>query len=1735
MARWVVSVSLFSVLTLLFLATPPTAPAQATDPTDFAQRPIPDAGHEFINLLSETVNPADGSVNLDFNLPMPKGRGVSLPFSLTYNSGALFHFHSYQPGYGEFKANSPFFSGWGTSLPYLTFTNVSSFIPYYPGDCFFSTGYEFYDPRGTGHSLQMASLSPAPYVNEPGCNNMNSGLETFEPVYSGGDSQVKAAFTETCGWGPYGTGQGQECTWAFPPVKVIDGAGSVYSFNFFNGVTNQISPSDIGGTGPGGDVQAANYPTSIEDRNGNIITFQGGNVTDTAGRAVVSMDNVISPKTVTAGGLTYTLGYPTSPANFGYSIPTYALVPPNGWVNPPGTICGWTSTVSGKLSFPTSLTLPNGKSYTFTYDPTYGVLTSIVYPDGGWVKYTWGLPTSSGETRYTENGLFAAQNQSQTYSNACNLLYQMPVVTQRQVGFGGSNPVLTQTFTYGTTWNSPTSQNNNLWTTKTTTVSTTDVVRGVTQQTVYTYSPINLPSPPGWNGGGLVAGQIPVEQEVQYYDWGNTAILRTDVKAWYDQFNLQSQQTTFGSQTSQVTLTYGFGGAVTQKNEYDFGSGAPGPLLRQTVTNYQTFPANPLITITGDSSYSTSTLLTSPCQTIVKDGNGNRQAETDYFYDNGSTGTVCGTARTPSVSAVSPALVTGTHDETNYGTSSTISRSNLTQQTEWLNAGSSPVITYNYDETGQVLSMTDPCGNPNGVCSDMTGSNHTTTYSYTDSYSSGTPSGNTNSYVTTVTDALSHANTFKYSYTDGRLTSSTDANGNPTTYKYNTPPSGCGFTDGLDRIGEVDYPDGGKTTYCYNDTSYNSATPSPSVTITKAISSTANLISTTAFDGMGHTIQTILSSDPDGTTYTVETYDGTGKPYQAYNPTRCATPTTNCGTENTWGLATYIYDSLGRVTSVLEPDGSSIATTFSNNQTTVTDEAGNQRKTQTDGLGRLTAVWEDPGSSPHLNYETDYQYDVLNNLLCAVQKGTDTTHFTTCAPAPALWRPRSFTYNSLSQLLTATNSESGTINYAYDANGNLAARVAPKAGQTGTSQTTTNYTYDAVNRLTKKAYTNPFGNVFFAYDGTILSGCPVVTPPVITSPTNLIGRRSAMCSNSGSSFSYDQMGRVQIDKRTTKGTAAKTYAISYSYNKDGSLYTLTYPSGNVVTYNVGGAGRAISVNDSSHNYLFGQPCPLIAGPFCPVEYAPFGSLFAADVGPTSLQRVFNNRLQLARQTVTAGTQTVYDRLYDFHSGTGDNGNLFGITDNVDSTRSTAFVYDPLNRIKQANTTTTTGANCWGETYTIDTWGNLYNRGAVSGMAPSCTYESLATSASTKNQLAILAYDAAGNVTNDGNGNTPTYDPENRIATDAGVTYTYDADGVRVEKSSGTMYWPGSPGVLTETDLGGTINEEYVFFNGRRIARIDRPSGTVHYYFSDHLGSAGVITDASGNVQERYFYYPYGGLQSSTGTDPNHYKFTGKERDSESNLDNFGARYDASSLGRFMTPDWSAVPSTVPYANLGDPQSLNLYSYVRNNPTSLYDPTGHCWSWTKFFCNLGERIDNLFHGEGFHTDKGVEDIAHRNNEQRRRQEVSGQHSQSAAGRAGETLGRFDRNIYDFLHQGCERGQCLVNLAPLFNPFRGRAPVPRTKVYRVWGGKSGPNGRSWTRVDPRTVPNYRDAAGLPDSNTGRFLSEGELINTEGVNATTASELDGNQGGLDELEVPNPETQIDVFTIEVLAEPF
>ena len=1788
MSRFALAV-LCNLALALTLAT--SSSAQISQVDDTTSTPIEGAGHDYIKALSETVNPANGSLSVRIQLPVPKARGLTIPFSIGYDSNSVNHLvPGYYPKYGyvSWAPNTGTLSqgGWTYNFPAASAIGSQVIEGTYPNfySCNLISSWMFRDATGGMHSLGLGTL----FSPDGPCLDGYGG--------AGGDPQVSATL-------PNPNTSADQTPYPPSPYKLVVSSedGTIYNFDVAWG---------------NGTTQIFTLPSSIEDRNGNQVVSASNGFTDTLGRSVISWSGFGpsgSTNSLSVGGLSYQVAWKTTSPNF--TVPSTWVGSTNG-PNTTGDFCSPIPAVNDSQTVVSKITLPNSQSYyEFYYGmeatphsaPTnpYGLLSEIDYPYGGWVTYTWKLSDTMNELadypgEVTEAGTTCSTDPYQfcpaPVQDGCLYQYKTPVVASRNVNFGGSSPSITQTFTtYSTAWSAPLSGNvgGTSWTTKSTAVTTTDSVLG-TSQTSFTYTPISVPTQP-YSHTSIVS-QLPVESSSVYYDWGNSATpLRTVNKTWYNQYDLASETTTEGGKTSKVTYCYvGVNCApvgisqLQEKDEYDFGASVP---ARKTVTTYQSFSGTPGV------------IADAPCKTVVYDGNNNRYAETDYLYDGGST--LCGTV-TAGAATTGVTVVSGTHDESKFGPTQTAPRGNLTQKTQWASTGTSPVTTYTYYETGQVFKETDPCGN--GTCSDMTGSAHTTTYSYIDSYATGGstcisangPAGNTNGYLTQVvypsTNGVVHSECFSYDYNSGQLTGTKDENSQLTAYTYSDP---------FLRPTLANYPDGGQLTIGYND-----AAPSPSVTSTKLISSSVSLSTTTVMDGVGHVVETEVTTDPEGADDIDTAYDGTGSVHTRSNPHRSSTLPTD-------GTTTYTYDALGRTVLVQQPDGSSSRTVYDQTcsasanavGTMVTDEAGNSRKSCSDGLGRLIEVDEpgagatipiagsgtvtisgseqtksatpgtgsatisnnglgcinnghggyyatsgtvwitvtggitstgtsnfggscdpngiftmgqslasiasniasglttssaggvtatsngttiqiianstgvgtdypvswgytsngggyvaasvpgtltggnntaisdsgtvsitvdgftasvtfnsstyntaqqiasslastlnassaveasasgaiikltaaDPGSDSNYTLSTadtwdtqyftnpsftaaasgstvtggvdgtlgnnplvtQYAYDPLNNLLCAVQKGSDTTAFSTCASASATWRPRSFAYDSLSRLSSATNPESGTVTYTYDANSNISTRIEPKANTPGsTALTTSTYSYDALNRLLSKVHADPINaNSYYGYDGTAISSCPGPVPPSITSPTNLLHRRSAMCTiQSASSWSYDQMGRPLVEARTNVGPPIKKLNVSYTYYKDGSLNTLTYPSGDVVTYIVGGAGRPIQVTDSANNYVTAA------------TYAPHGALTGMTNGAGIVTKnVYSDRLQpILLSAGVTGQNPFFSLCYDFHLHvavnsspctfnaytTGDNGNIFQILNKVDPTRSAVFTYDSLNRISQANTINTTSANCWGEVYTIDAWGSLTNRAAPSGMSGSCSTEGLSATATTQNQLSGigLVYDPAGNVVNDGLGNTPTYDAENRIVTDAGVNYYYDADGVRINKSSGTMYWPGPGGeVLTEATLSGTINEEYVYFNGARIARVDRPSGTVNYYFSDKLGSASVIASSTGTVQEQYFYYPYGGIQSSTGSDPNHYKFTGKERDSESGLDMFGARYYGSSLGRFMTPDWSASsnPDPVPYADLRNPQSLNLYSYTKNNPTTLTDPNGHC--------------------------------------------------------------------------------------------------------------------------------------------------------------------------------------------------
>jgi RHS repeat-associated protein len=222
----------------------------------------------------------------------------------------------------------------------------------------------------------------------------------------------------------------------------------------------------------------------------------------------------------------------------------------------------------------------------------------------------------------------------------------------------------------------------------------------------------------------------------------------------------------------------------------------------------------------------------------------------------------------------------------------------------------------------------------------------------------------------------------------------------------------------------------------------------------------------------------------------------------------------------------------------------------------------------------------------------------------------------------------------------------------------------------------------------------------------------------------------------------------------------------------------------------------------------------------------------------------------------------------------------------------------------------------------------------------------------------VAHDAAGNIMQDAF-NKYTYDSQNHMIASQSLSsgsltcYFYDAYGRRVQKTDGATScgYPitGGTSLYYVYDLDGNVIDEVsapnggtdnwtrqeIYAAGRHLATFSAATGQAYWDFADWLGTERARASAvSGAVVETCTSLPWGDNQVCTGTDQSPLHFTGKQRDTESGLDNFGARYNSSSMGRFTSPD-PLLNSRRP----GNPQTWNRYAYALNNPLSIIDPTG----------------------------------------------------------------------------------------------------------------------------------------------------------------------------------------------------
>ncbi len=1028
---------------------------------------------------------------------------------------------------------------------------------------------------------------------------------------------------------------------------------------------------------------------------------------------------------------------------------------------------------------------------------------------------------------------------------------------------------------------------------------------------------------------------------------------------------------------SAKTFQYDFNGNVTETKEYDwfdpalvsrdsFGvpTGVPGgaTLLRTTTNTHY----NQAATSASTNVYAkrpvanpAPLILSAPRDTITG------PSQTRFSYDNQAWNVV-------------PTL------------------GNLTRVSAWNDQGSVWLDTVNtYDNYGNRLTTIAP----KGVATTGDPNDFITTFVW----DVATKANITQVTVDPRNGTGTQTSSVVYDFSTGLPTSQTDINGKLTTIDYTNQLLNA--PDPFLRTGKVSSPAvnsvvGGVT---YTNQRHQARSLYYDQALQLVVESDLNteadrkLKARTTSDQLGRV--TLAESNEDGTAnWTISSqtvYVQAGKITKTSNPKRNTAANTDGWTRTT-------RDNLGRVTEVATfatatqpPDSGtnsnwtgSVSSTYYANETTVQDQAGKQRKSVTDGVGRLLQVYEDPTG---LNYQTSYQYDTLNNLR-KVTQGAQT---------------RYFMYDSLSRLIRARNPEQNVnaafnltdpitgnsqwvMKYTYDENSNLTTKVDAR-------NVTTTYTYDGLNRNTAVSYSDGTPAVNRYYDGAISNGKGRLHYSLSYNLHPVSGYAYSLTQVNG----YDAIGRVTGQQQgflNSAGTQWYYYPVSRTYNLASRTSSQTYPSNRTISNNYDNAGRL-----SSFSGGIGDGVPrTYADTF---SYNAAGMVTKERFGTTTAlyhNLHYNNRQQLVenRLGTDSSSTTTWNRgaLINYYSNqarTANNQWLKASDNNGNVSRVQHFVptadvpdpinnyavpmiddydYDALNRItlvtgRQQASSGSGWTSVYGQGYSYDRWGNrTINAGATYGTGINNTVYAVDTAT---NRLTAMTYDLAGNVITD-TGNAREYDAENRMKKAWGGGqwnyYVYDSDGKRVRRVVGSVEtWQvyGLEGeLIAEYPVNGTAatpQKEYGYRNGQML--IVGGCDLARWIVADHLGTPRMEIDPSGSLatMRRHDYLPFGeellvGMGNSSirtagmgyQADCVRQQFIGKERDTETGADYLYARYYMSVHGRFTSVD----PALQQMRSMVNPQNWNGYTYAIDNPLTYVDHNG---KWPTAIHNLIIRL------------------------------------------------------------------------------------------------------------------------------------------------------------------------------------
>jgi len=626
------------------------------------------------------------------------------------------------------------------------------------------------------------------------------------------------------------------------------------------------------------------------------------------------------------------------------------------------------------------------------------------------------------------------------------------------------------------------------------------------------------------------------------------------------------------------------------------------------------------------------------------------------------------------------------------------------------------------------------------------------------------------------------------------------------------------------------------------------------------------------------------------------------------------------------------YDAINRVTATTSPDGS-VSSIAYYGLTTVSTNAKNQVRVEVKNTqGQLLSVTD--ANSQTINY----QYDAYGNLTSTIDPLGNTT---------------TLSYDKRGRKIAMNDPDQGTWSYLYDALGQLTRQTDAK------SQTVT-FTYDKLGRMLTRA--EPDLNSTWAYDTCDASLNPAgkcIGKPVKESTDNGYIR----------TYVYDAYGRptAEVDNVDTG------YGVAKSYDSYGRVLNVVYPGPNGITVTNGYSttGYLTSVANASTGTVYWTANNMDAAGR--VTQYTYGNNVANNLTYNPL----NGRLT---QTQSGSSGSINNQSYVYDAL----GNLTQRYDGVTGLNE-SFGYDNLNRL--TGTTATSGSITTSVSVTYNAIGNIITKSDIGTYTYGTTVGStlIQPHAVTKIMMndnvtvyGTYTYDANGNQTsgagrtvNWNSWNMPTNITGTGINTPSGTSsstfgFVYNASHERVKETlpNGTIIYNISPRVDTgihvekRVKTDGTVEYAQSLYAGGfpfgAVTTVTIPANgstpastttSTRYYHTDHLGSIVAITDETGNVTSRRSYDAWGKQRNLNGTSMSNafftpiallgerHGFTGHEEMDDVGLIHMNGRIYDPATGRFLSAD-----PTVQFPD--DLQSYNRYSYVNNNPLCSIDPSGY---------------------------------------------------------------------------------------------------------------------------------------------------------------------------------------------------